>query len=471
MARSYLLIEENNFQIYQEPDLFKADALIMDVYDASCIFSNYNKLYDLLTHLEQEQKKLYLKLDCKHLTRCYKALDSTIGSFIAGFYLEDPSSKVLRTFNLKIREYELKQKLPYLSLSCIASIHEPYQVNHMKQIIAHPRVEDVILHPIDQVNMDYVHLKAETLMTQYKKNLIALEQITSSLSDLDGINLKYTPSKQEIADAMDVVQVIRFAHGKSRRNLLQKASLTDAYRVLYEAEALGLVSDIPIIPFIRRRKKEYILKKPLVIKKFYTVGEEIANGITHGIGVGLAIAALVLLMVKGGTTKEILAYLAFSVSAIILYLMSTLYHSLALGELSKKLFHKFDHMTIYLLIAGSYTPFSLLAIGGTRGTVICIFLWIGCLIGLLLNLFAFGRFRVFHMILYISLGWIAILFLPQIIVNLGSTGVLFLILGGVMYTVGFFFYSTNLFKFSHMTWHIFTLLGSLFHFFAVFYFL
>ncbi len=128
-------------------------------------------------------------------------------------------------------------------------------------------------------------------------------------------------------------------------------------------------------------------------------------------------------------------------------------------------------MTIYLLIAGTYTPFSLLAIGGTLGNIICIFLWVGSAFGILLNIFAFGRFRLFHMILYVLLGWIAIFFLPQIIANLGTTGVWFLILGGIMYTVGIFFYSLNLFKFTHMVWHIFTIFGSIFHFFAIFFFL
>ncbi len=318
MARSYLLIEENNFQIYRDPLLMRADAFIMDVYDASCIFSNYNKLYDLLTTFKQEKKKLYLKLDCKHAARCYKALDSTIGSYLAGFYIENPSLSILRAFNLKVREYELKQKLPFQSLSFMVAIHEPRHVNQMKGIMAHPRVEEVIVYPIDKVNMDFVYQKAQLLANQYKKNLLSMQQVTKSLSEIDSIHQAFTPSKQE----MDFIQLMRFARGKERHELLQANSLTAAYRTLYEAESLGLTQNIPKIYYIRRRKKEIILNKPLVIKKFYTVGEEIANGITHGIGAGLAIAALVLLMVKGGSTKEILAYLAFSISAIILYPLS-----------------------------------------------------------------------------------------------------------------------------------------------------
>ncbi len=471
MARSYLMIEENNFQIYRDPHLLEADALIIDVYDASCIFSNYDKLYDLLTEIKQHGTKLYLKLDPHHLNRCYKALDLTLGHYLSGFYIDHPTIRDLNRFHLKIREYEQKNRLEFGSLSMIVGIKEAKDVIHLNKIVAHPRVETIVINPIPKVNMVYVTEKATQLTTLYKKELLDRSQITMKLADVAKINQAMTPSPAAIGNAMDFLQKVRFARGKERREMLEKDSLSRAYRVLRQAEALGLISELPTIHYIRRRKKEYILKKPLVIKKFYTVGEEIANGITHGVGAGLAIAGLVLLMVKGGTTQAILSYLTFTISAIILYLMSTLYHALALGELAKKIFQKFDHMTIYLLIAGTYTPFSLLAIGGTLGTVICILLWTGCAVGLLLNLFAFGRFRLFHMILYVFLGWIAIFFLPQIIANIGPEGVLFLILGGAMYTIGILFYSFNWFKFSHMVWHVFTLLGSILHFFAIFFYL
>lgn len=470
MPRSYLYIKENDFQIYHNPAILSADALIIDIYDASCIFANYNKLYNLLEQIKEKKIKLYLRLDCKEYSRCSKALNLTYGSLIAGFFIEDPTPKNLQRFNLRIREYELNQKLPFESLKFVAVINKAKHVNRLKHIMSSSRVEDIILQDINKVNMDYVNDLVNRLSTEYNKVRIDLRQITTNISDITDINQKYLPQKEDIQAAIDFLNKVRFARRKEKEELLAKNSLRKTYRLLEEAQKLDLVTNFPIVYYKQIKKKEKILKKPLVIKKFYTVGEEIANAITHGIGAGLAIAGLVLLMVKGGSTVAILSYLVFTISALILYLSSTLYHSLALGNLAKLLFNKIDHMTIYLLIAGTYTPFSLLVIGGSLGTMVCIILWSGALLGMLLNLFAFGKFRLFHMILYVFLGWIAIFFLPEIINNMAKGGLILLITGGVMYTVGIFFYSLKLFKFSHTVWHIFTILGTLLHFFSLLYF-
>src|SRR5690606_32340779 len=115
-----------------------------------------------------------------------------------------------------------------------------------------------------------------------------------------------------------------------------------------------------------------------------------------------------------GEKYALMSYIIFATSAIILYLMSTLYHSMAMGTKAKQVFKKLDHITIYLLIAGTYTPFSLLGIGGNIGLYIFIGLWVAALLGIFLNIFAFGKYRLFHMILYLAMGWVAIFFLPQI---------------------------------------------------------
>ncbi len=470
MARTFLYVKENDFLIYHNPEILTADALIIDVYDASCLFANFHKLYHLLEQIKEKGIKLFLRLDCNKPSSCYKALDLTIGSFLSGFYLDDPSPRKLRIFNLKIREYELKQKLPYESLSFLVNINKARHVNRIKKIARNSRIQGLFLQAIPKVNMAYVTEKITNICFDYKITLLNLEQMTSNPKNLNELNKKFTPTTEEIEEAILFLQELRFASRKKQKELLKRRSLSEVYRIINTAKRLDLIQEFPQIHFIKIKKNEKIIKKPLIIKKFYTVGEEIANAITHGIGAGLAIAGLVLLMVKGGTTKAILSYLAFAVSALILYLSSTLYHSLSLGNLAKLLFNKIDHMTIYLLIAGTYTPFALLAIGGKIGNIICLILWSGAILGMLLNLFAFGRFRLFHMILYVVLGWFAIFFLPDILSNISSPGVILLILGGLMYSIGIFFYSLKLFKFSHMVWHIFTILGTLAHFFTLFYF-
>ena len=188
MARSYLMIEENNFQIYRDPHLLEADALIIDVYDASCIFSNYDKLYDLLTEIKQHGTKLYLKLDPHHLNRCYKALDLTLGHYLSGFYIEHPTIRDLNRFHLKIREYEQKNRLEFESLSMIVGIKEAKDVIHLNKIVAHPRVKAIVIDPIPKVDMDYVTEKATRLTTLYKKELLNRSQITMKITDVAQIN-------------------------------------------------------------------------------------------------------------------------------------------------------------------------------------------------------------------------------------------------------------------------------------------
>jgi hemolysin III len=127
-------------------------------------------------------------------------------------------------------------------------------------------------------------------------------------------------------------------------------------------------------------------------------------------------------------------------------------------------------MTIYLLIAGSYTPFTLIAIGGTLGLTLCLILWISALIGLLMNVFWFGKFKIFHLMLYIGLGWIAIFYIKPIIASIGLYGTILLFAGGIAYTIGIIFYVLKLFKFTHMIWHLFVILGTILHFLSIYFY-
>ena len=197
--------------------------------------------------------------------------------------------------------------------------------------------------------------------------------------------------------------------------------------------------------------------------------EEIANAITHGIGALLAIGALVLLIVFSalqGSAWHVSSFTIFGSTMVVLYVMSTLYHSLTHIR-AKKLFRKFDHMSIFLLIAGTYTPFCLTTLRGWLGWTIFGIVW-GCAIGgIILKAFHTGKGALISTILYIIMGWIIIFFIRPVYETMSTEGFSFLLLGGAFYTLGAFFFIREKIPYNHSIWHLFVLAGSTFHFFAV----
>ncbi|MCM8709622.1 hemolysin III family protein [Clostridium sp. SYSU_GA19001] len=203
--------------------------------------------------------------------------------------------------------------------------------------------------------------------------------------------------------------------------------------------------------------------------KFYTKGEEIANAVTHGVGTLLAIAALVLLIVFAaieGTAWHVVSFSIFGSTLVILYLESTLYHSLT-NKKAKRLFRKFDHMSIYLLIAGTYTPFCLTVLRGTLGWTIFGIIWASTVVGIVLKAFYTGKKDVLSTVLYIVMGWMVIIAIRTLYIKMTFSGFLFLVIGGVLYTVGTLFYVKDKIAFNHGIWHLFVIGGSVFHFFSV----
>lgn len=203
--------------------------------------------------------------------------------------------------------------------------------------------------------------------------------------------------------------------------------------------------------------------------KFYSKGEEIANAVTHGIGTLLAIAALVLLVVFAaikGTAWHVVGFSIFGATLVILYLESTLYHSLT-GKKVKRLFRKFDHMSIYLLIAGTYTPFCLTILRGTLGWTIFGIIWGSAITGIVLKAFFTGKRDVLSTVLYIVMGWMIIIAIRTMYLRMTLSGFVFLVTGGILYTVGALFYSKDKIVFNHGIWHLFVIAGSVCHFFSV----
>lgn len=468
MHRSYLKIKPNDINILINSKALKADAIIINIYDFSALLNNYPFVLD---NLKQADIKIYLEVDLDHIKNSDKEISQLLSDKITGFYISNPTLSQLRRFSLKCRAYEVKHHLVYKSLEFIVAFDKTKSYEKLEKIIKSNRINYLVPDMIVGLDNDKNQEMIAKLASTYHKILIERAQITSNLEAIDEINQKYGIDKDAVNQSLTIINNFNYGTKSERKSMLKKANLIYHYQRLIMAKRLGLIDDYPQLNFLVLKKKIKLLKKPIKIKKFYTLGEEIGNAVSHGVGIALAILAIIFLMLKGGSTLEIISYLVFGICALTLYTMSTLYHAFALGKKTKMLFQKFDHMTIYLLIAGTYTPFSLLAIGGKTGLYLCLFLWGGSLIGLLLNLFAFGRFRFLHMFLYVALGWVAIFFLPEITANLAKDGVWLLIIGGVMYTIGIFFYALRLFKFTHMIWHLFTVLGTIAHFLAILFYL
>ena len=201
----------------------------------------------------------------------------------------------------------------------------------------------------------------------------------------------------------------------------------------------------------------------------YTLSEEIMNAVTHGIGVGLGIAGLIVLLIFGHhDALTVTSVSIFGATMIMLYLVSTLYHALGVNK-AKKLFRIFDHCTIFLLIAGTYTPIALLCFGGATGWLMFGIVWGVAVLGIVLNAIDLHRFRKFSMACYIGLGWLVVFFFKPLIEHLDRTSIIYLIVGGILYTVGAVIYAAGKkVKYMHSVWHLFVLGGTIFHYFVIY---
>lgn len=204
-------------------------------------------------------------------------------------------------------------------------------------------------------------------------------------------------------------------------------------------------------------------------KKPQSTGEEIANAITHGIGALLAIAALVVLVVLAamkGTVWHVVSFSIFGSTLVLLYFASTLYHSLTFTR-ARGLFHKFDHISIYLLIAGTYTPFCLTALRGWIGWTVFGIVWTCAIIGAVIKAISIGSKVRLSTILYVMMGWVILIAIKPLYEAMSFSGFMFLIAGGVSYTLGTIFFMRDQIKYNHSVWHLFVLGGSVLHFFSV----
>ena len=218
------------------------------------------------------------------------------------------------------------------------------------------------------------------------------------------------------------------------------------------------------------KRLEYVTRK-----NRYSPGEEIFNSIASCVGAGLAIAATVLLILRAVfySPSELKAFYVTGVSVfggtlILMYLISTLYHALApIG--AKKILAILDHCSVYIFVAGTYTPFCLGAFHGTQGWVLFGIIWALATIGVVLYAVYGSHMRIASAVTYFFMGWMIIVAIKPVSAALPSLSLLFLVLGGVVYTLGIFFYAMKSMKWFHSIWHLFVIAGSILHFFAVFF--
>lgn len=200
-----------------------------------------------------------------------------------------------------------------------------------------------------------------------------------------------------------------------------------------------------------------------------SASEEIVNSVTHGIGALLSIAGLVILVVAAalhGDAWHIVSFSIFGVSMIVLYTSSTLYHSFS-QERIKNIFARFDHAAIFMLIAGTYTPFLLTTIRGALGWTFFGIIWAVAITGIIIRSIHLHKYRRLMVLIYLIMGWMFIFIINSMIRNLPALSLVFLLAGGLSYTVGVVFYAWRKLPFGHGIWHLFVLGGSIMHFFAV----
>lgn len=201
----------------------------------------------------------------------------------------------------------------------------------------------------------------------------------------------------------------------------------------------------------------------------YSPAEEIAHSLTHGVGLLLGIAALILMVVisaSHGTAVHVVSSAVFGTTLILLYATSTLYHALPPGP-AKRVFRVLDHAAIFLLIAGTYTPFTLVTMRGPWGWSLFGIVWGSALSGILLEAFTGGRGRRLQLALYLAMGWSVVAAVRPLVQRLETGGLVLLVAGGLAYTAGILFYLRRSLRFHHAIWHVFVLAGSICHFFAV----
>lgn len=210
-------------------------------------------------------------------------------------------------------------------------------------------------------------------------------------------------------------------------------------------------------------------KKGTALKKLESKGEEIANFVSHTVGAGLAILGFIMLIIRAAwfnNIPAIISYIVFSLGLMVLYTMSSIYHGLKPSK-AKNVFEILDHSSIYFLIAASYTPFLVLGLKSKMGITLLIIQWVICALGITFKAFFTGKFKGISTVVYLIMGWMIVFSWNELISKISPISIIFLVTGGILYSLGTIFYMWKVCKFNHMIWHIFVVLGSIAHYIAI----
>ena len=214
------------------------------------------------------------------------------------------------------------------------------------------------------------------------------------------------------------------------------------------------------------------IRKHTVSIPDYTMGEEICNAVTHGLGALLSAAALTLLAIRAQGTLPIVTVTLFGVAMIQLYTVSCVYHALSPSLAGKKVMRVIDHCNVYLLVFGTYLPVALLGVGGREGRILLGIVALFTVLGIVLTAVDVDRFQVASVVCHLLSGWSMLFGLPALLRTIGPAGMLYMVLGGVMYSVGAVLYGVGKSRrYRHSVFHVFCLLGTFCHFWAVYQYL
>ena len=207
------------------------------------------------------------------------------------------------------------------------------------------------------------------------------------------------------------------------------------------------------------------------VKPKYTLGEEIFNSVTHGIGAGLAIAGLVLLIIKASSAIGVVTGVIYATIMIVLYVISCVYHSLSFRLKGKKVLRILDHCNIQLMVAGTYTPICLSLLGGTLGWVMFSIVWTVTIIAVVFNCLNVEKYKVVSIFCNLILGWAALFIMKPLMAACSGTGIALLIWGGVVYSIGAIIYGLgHKIRYMHSIFHFFVMGGSILHYFMIFFY-
>lgn len=216
--------------------------------------------------------------------------------------------------------------------------------------------------------------------------------------------------------------------------------------------------------FSQTQNEKYLRRKKFNLP-FYTVTEEVMNAVTHGLGVVFSVIAYVLLLQKHlYNLTDMLCITIYCASLLILYTVSTVYHALKVGK-TKALFRKFDHCSIFVLIAGTYTPLCVMYINGSFSKAVLVGVWTAAIVGIVLNAIDVNKFSKVSLACYIIMGWSVVFIAKPAVQSLTQSQLVYLLVGGIFYTVGAVLYVVGKkMRYIHSVWHMFVLAGSIFHF-------